>query len=281
MDYALIKDIVSTPTVQICLVLLAAIVLQTISKYVIEQVVEQAVRAQRYRSRIDEKKRTQTLSTIFRTAADVIVWIAAALLILSELGVNIAALATGAGLVGVIVGLGAQSAISDILAGVFIIAENQYRVGDVVTLTTSGKPISGVVEDISIRITKLRDLDGNLHIVRNGQTNIVTNLTFDYANVNIDIDVSYDTDIDRLEHIINTVGTDMAADDLWQEAIKEPIQFLRIDSFESSGVRVKVLGKVEPAKQWDVAGEFRRRIKKAFESEGIAIPFTQIVLRKQ
>ena len=265
MDYTLIKYIVDNPIVQVCLTLLAVLLLQVIASNLIGHIVHRAVRSHKYNSKLDERKRENTLTNIFRTAITVVLWIVGFIVILSQLHVNITALLTGAGLVGIIFGIGAQSAISDFLAGVFVIAENQYRVGDIVTLTASGKEISGVVEDITIRITRLRDMDGNLHTVRNGLTTIVTNRSFDYANINVDIGVSYDSDIDLVERVINEVGTSISQDETWSKYIKEPIAFLRVDGFDDSAVRVKAFGKVEPAKQWDVAGEFRRRIKKAFE----------------
>ncbi len=280
MDYTLLKDSITTPAVQICLTLLAVLILQFLSRHAIERIVKHAVHSHKYNSHLDEKKRENTLINIFQTAIAVTLWIVGVIVVLSQLHVNIAALMTGAGLVGVIIGFGAQSAISDFLAGAFILAENQYRVGDIVTLTVASKEISGVVEDITIRITRLRDLDGNLHIVRNGLTTTITNLTFDYANVNVDVRVAYDSDIDTVEHVINEVGAAMSADEKWSSSIKEPIAFLRVDGFEESAVRIKALGKVEPALQWDVAGEFRRRLKKAFEESGITIPLPQLVVRK-
>ena len=280
MDYVLLKEIINSPAVQVCLTLLAVLVLQFVSRHAIERIVKHSVRSHKYVTRLDGQKRANTLTNVFQTAAAVALWIVGVFVILSQLHVNIAALMTGAGLIGVIVGFGAQSAISDFLAGMFILAENQYRVGDIVTLTVASKEISGVVEDITIRITRLRDLDGNLHIVRNGLTTTITNLTFNYANVNVDVRVAYESDIDTVERVINEVGAAMAEDEKWSKVIKEPIAFLRVDGFEESAVRVKALGKVEPATQWDVAGEFRRRLKKAFEKSGISIPLPQIVVHK-
>lgn len=280
MDYTLLKDIVTSPAVQICLTLLAILVLQFVSRQAIEHLVRHSVRGRKYISQLDEQKRANTLINVFQTAVAVVLWIVGVIIILSQLHVNLAALMTGAGLVGVIVGFGAQSAISDFLAGMFILAENQYRVGDIVSLTVASKEISGVVEDITIRITRLRDLDGNLHIVRNGLTTTITNLTFNYANVNVDVRVAYESDIDTVERVINEVGLAMSHDEKWDKHIKEPIAFLRVDGFEDSGVRVKALGKVEPAMQWDVAGEFRRRLMKAFEQSGITIALPQIVIHK-
>lgn len=278
MDTSVLKDILGNPLVQVSLTILTLLFIQAILHETIGRIVRRAVRNHKYHSRLDEKKREDTLIKIFRTMSAVILWVVGIISILSQLHVNLAALATGAGLFGLIIGIGAQAAIGDFLAGIFIIGENQFRVGDIVTLTASGKEISGVVEDISIRITRLRDLDGNLHTVRNGLTTIVTNRTFDYANVNVDISVAYESDIDTVERVINEVGAAMAADPEWEDRIKEPIAFLRVDGFEDSAIRVKALGKVQPAAQWDVAGEFRRRVKKAFEKAGVTIPFPQVVV---
>ncbi len=267
--------------VQVSLTLLAAIILQLIFRLSIERIVHQAMRRHKYANQVDEEKREHTLTTIFRTASAVVIWITAIILILWQLDVNVTALMTGAGVVGIIVGFGAQSAIRDFLAGIFVIAENQYRVGDIVTLHAAGKDISGIVEDITIRITRLRDLDGNLHIVQNGEANIVTNLSFGYANVNVDIRIPYEADIDKIEAIINEVGAEMQKDKTWAPHIFEPIQFFRVDGFEDSAVRIKALGKVEPAMQWDIAGEFRRRLKKSLEKHGVTVPYPQIINRTQ
>lgn len=280
-----ISTIFDNPAAQVAATIITATVLQIIVRHTIGRIVQRAVGGYKhvgktYSTKIDEEKREHTLTALFRTATAVVIWTVAIVIILWQLQVNLAALMTGAGLIGIVVGFGAQQAIRDFLAGIFILVENQYRVGDIVTLRTAGTDVSGVVEDITIRITRLRDLDGNLHIVQNGAANIVTNRTFDYANVNIDIGVAYDSDVDHVEKTMNRVGADMAADDTWREHIVEPIKFLRVDNFDESSVRIKALGKVVPAMQWDVAGEFRRRIKKAFEKEGITIPFPQVVVHK-
>lgn len=280
MDSQILRDTLDNSLVQICLTIIATLLLQIVLGRFIGRVVRHAVRGHKYKSVLDEKKREDTLSKIFQTASAAFVWLVSVIIILSEIHINIAALATGAGVIGLIIGVGAQSTISDILAGIFIIIENQYRVGDIITLNAGGKEISGVVEDITIRITQLRDLDGNLHTVRNGIATVITNRTFGYANVNVDIKVAYESDIDTVERVVNEVGESMATDSEWGKYIKEPIAFLRVDGFEDSAVRIKALGKVEPAMQWDIAGEFRRRIKKAFEKSGVTIPLPQIVVHK-
>jgi moderate conductance mechanosensitive channel len=280
-------DISGSTVVEIAVTVVVAAAVQLLVRSTIGRIVHRAVHGthvgkryvgHRYTNKEDEEKRERTLVNIFRTATAVMIWTVAAVVILWQLQVNIAALLTGAGLIGIVVGLGAQSAIKDFVSGIFIIAENQYRVGDIITLNTGGQEVSGIVEDITIRITRLRDLDGNLHTVPNGNVWTVTNRTFHYANVNIDVRVAYESDLDKVEKIVNTVGTEMKEDEAWAERIVEPVQFLRVDGFEDWGVRIKALGKVEPAQQWDVAGEFRRRVIKAFEKNGVTIPLPQIVV---
>jgi len=274
-----ITDILANRLVQILLTILIALLVQLLMRSPIEQVVRRAIRSHRYVSKEEERKREDTLITVFHTAGSVMMWIIVIIIILVQLDVNFAGLLTGAGLIGVIVGVGAQGAIRDFLAGVFIILENQYRVGDIVTLSagvTGG--VSGVVEDITVRITKLRDLDGNVHIVSNGSVGVITNMTFQYANVNVDLPISYTSDIDQVKKIINEVGVDLAGDKQLGSDVIEAIQFLRVDSFDASVMMVKALGKVKAGMQWDVAGEFRRRIKIAFDKHHIDIPYPQVVV---
>lgn len=274
----IIVSIIQNPFTQIAFTLAVAILLQVIVRRTIARIVHRAVHGHKYANQVDEEKREHTLTTIFRTASALIIWITVIVLILVHLDVNIVALLTGAGIIGVVVGLGAQSAIRNLLAGIFIIVENQYRVGDIVTLTVAGKDVSGIVEDISLRITRLRDLDGNLYTAQNGEISLVSNSSFGYANVNIDVNVAYDTDVDVVEKVMNDTGIKMTEDAKWSPHIFEPIQFFRVDGFEDSAVRIKALGKVEPAMQWELAGEYRRRLKKAFEKNGIEIPFPQRVV---
>lgn len=261
--------------VQLVLIVLAAYIAQRLIRRYISTIVRKAVKAHKYRSRIIERQREQTLVGILGTATAVGVWIVAAVMILAVLEVNIAALATGAGLIGVIVGFGAQSSIKDFLAGIFIIAENQYRVGDIVEL--AGK--AGVVEDITIRITRLRDLDGHVHIIPNGIIDTVTNMTFQYANFHLNITVALNTDIDKAKKVINQVGKKLADSDEFKDLVLEPIEFLRVDGLDDRGITIKILGKVSPMEQWAIAGEFRKRLKAAFDENSIEVPYPQRIVQ--
>lgn len=266
---ALHQVLLQNTLVQVLLTIITTLVILIIVQHSIGVLVRRSVRGHRYASKIDEHKREQTLQGILRTSVGVIVWVIAILVILTQLGFQLSTLLTSAGLIGVVVGFGAQSVIKDFVAGLFVLGENQYRVGDVVEMQVAGIALSGTVEDLTVRITRLRDLDGNLHIISNGAAQAVTNLSYKYANVNIDIDVAYDSDIDEVEEIVNQVGQKMAKSDTWSRSIFEPIQFLRVDALADTGVRIKLLGRVEPAEQWAVAGEFRRRLKKEFDKHGV------------
>lgn len=280
MDTA--KQLLDNAFIQVLLTIIGALLVQLLVRNPIERVVRRVIRTHHYSSKEEEKKREDTLITIFHTAGMVVVWIMAIIVILMQLNINFAGLLTGAGLIGIVIGVGAQGTIRDFLAGVFIILENQYRVGDIVTLSAGvSNGVSGVVEDITVRITRLRDLDGNVHIVSNGSVGVITNMTFKFANVNIDIPVSYASDIDKVRKIINEVGIDLAGDETLGPDVIEAIQFLRVDSFDASVMVIKALGKVKAGSQWDVAGEFRRRLKMAFDKKGIDIPYPQVVVHDE
>jgi small conductance mechanosensitive channel len=164
--------------------------------------------------------------------------------------------------------------VKDILAGLFILMENQYGKGDVVNLAGIG----GLVEDVNLRRTLLRDLDGTVHSIPNGEVRVASNLTRDWSRVNINVSVAYGSDIDRVFAVINRVGEELAADANFGPLIVEAPKALRVDAFEDSGVAVKILGVTKPIKQWDVMGELRKRLHRAFEEEGIEIPYPHRVL---
>lgn len=274
-----LKLLAENKFIKVLTILLMAFVVSFVVRTIIDFVVSLMLDRRGLRHK-EHQKRAKTLASAFGTFMAIAIWVLAFLIGLNVIGVRIETLATSAGLFGVIISFGAQNAIRDMVAGIFIIAENQFRVGDVVKFYYAGQQISGKVEEISIRVTKLRDIDGNLHIIRNGFSEVITNRTFNYANANIELLVAYDTDIDQLESVINEVGSAMIMDPLWREKIIQPIQFTRVAAFENSAIRVKALGQVEAAEQWKVSGEFLRRIKKAFEQNNIVIPFDQVVVHQ-
>jgi len=221
-----------------------------------------------------EKKREDTLISIFSATLFIALLSITSLMILQEIGMEIGPLLAGAGIIGLAFGFGGQYLIRDIITGLFIIIENQYRIGDIVKFDSLG----GTVERITLRMTTLRDLDGVVHYVPHGEIKQVSNLSKQFARINLNIGVAYNTNLDHAIAIINKIGNQMFDEPFWKEALISPPQFLRVDDLGDSSIALKVLGETIPNRKWEVAGEFRKRIKEAFDKEGIEIPFPQVVV---
>ncbi len=258
---------------KILAICIGAYIVQNISGYFIARAVRSLVRPGTL-SRMAEEKRENTLIQVISGTAVVMIWVVTVLMILSELGVAIGPLLAAAGIAGVAVGFGGQYLIRDIITGMFIILENQYRVGDVVCFGDT----CGSVEHISLRLTMIRDLDGTVHHIPHGEVKVVSNMTKGYARVNLDVGVGYGSDISKVIEVINRVGWELSEDPYWKDQIMEAPAFLRIDTFGDSALVVKILGKTQPLSQWDVTGELRKRLKSAFDEAGIEIPFPQRVI---
>lgn len=220
------------------------------------------------------EKRSQTLSNMMTWTLGLIIGVIALFMILSELGINITPLLAGAGVAGLAIGFGAQSLIKDFVTGLFILLEDQYNKGDVVKIAG----VAGLVEEVNLRRTVLRDLDGILHTIPNGEITTASNYTRDWARVNLDVPVAYGEDLDHVFAVINRVGKELAEDEYFSKLIKTPPQVLRVQNFGDSGIDIRVLGDVRPMKQWEVTGELRKRLKKAFDDEGIEIPWPHVKL---
>ena len=218
--------------------------------------------------RSESEKRAETLGRVIRQMAQVAIGVVAGLGILRELGFDIAPLLAGAGIAGLAVGFGAQNLVRDIITGFFIIFENQIRVGDVVDI--AGK--MGKVEQVNLRTTVLRDAEGRVHVVPNGQITTVTNMTREWSRVLLDINITYKEDLNRVIQVLQKVGEDLGSDAQWQGRVLEPMVILGIHSLGTNSVEIRVALKVAPGAQFDVAPELRRRIKDAFDSAGIQIP---------
>ena len=214
-------------------------------------------------------KRQTTLSSVIVGGMRMFILAVATIMVLGEVGMDIAPVLAAAGVVGIAIAFGAQSLIRDILSGLFILLEDQYRVGDVVIINGHG----GLVEDINLRRTQMRDLEFVVHIIPNGEVREVSNMTKEKSRMKIDIPVAYKEDLDHCIEVLNRVGEEMQRDAEWGALITEQITVLRIDDFADSSINIRVLGQTLPIKQWDVAGEFRKRVKRAFDEEGIEIPY--------
>lgn len=261
---------------RIALVVVGAWLLNRIAGKFIEKAVRLAVRPNDFSSPDAEKKREDTLIHIFTVTLRVVVLALAVLMVLQELGMMIGPMLAGAGIVGLAFGFGGQYLIRDVIAGLFIILENQYRIGDVVNLGG----VSGLVEDITLRRTVLRDLDGTVHFVPHGEVKTASNLSRNFSRVHLDIGVAYGSEIELVKRAIDRTGAELAQDPAWKESIISPPRFLRVNEFGESAIIVKVLGETQPLKQWEVAGEFRKRLLVAFRQAGIEIPLPQRVVRQ-
>jgi len=246
----------------------AAVLWFTLNKF-LPPIVRRLMATTKGESKEGIKKRRDTLVGVLTGVGRVFIVIIGIMMILDEAGVPIASVLVGLGIAGLAIGFGAQYLIRDLIAGIFIILENQYRVGDVARVAD----IAGLVEEVTLRKTVLRDLDGIVHHVPNGEIRVASNFTRHFSRVNLNISVAYGTDLDHAISVINRVGQELAKDEKWRKVIKTPPQVLRVDNLGDSGIDIKILGDVKPIEQWGVMGELRLRLKKAFDAEGIEIPW--------
>jgi small conductance mechanosensitive channel len=223
-----------------------------------------------------EKKREDTLIHVFSATLKIAILMLSIMMVLQEIGVMIGPILAGAGIVGLAFGFGGQYLIRDIISGLFIILENQYRIGDVVKFDNTG----GLVEEISLRKTTLRDLDGTVHHIPHGEIKKVSNLSKNFARVNFNIGISYNSKLEQVIEVVNQIGKELSEDPKWKEFIITAPQFLRVDDLGDSAIIIKILGDTEPLKQWEVTGELRKRLIIAFNKEGIEIPFPQRVIHQ-
>lgn len=259
---------------KIILIIFLAYLANKLLQKVIEKAVRIAVVADPFSSSDAEKKREDTLISIFSATLRIVFIIIVSMMALQELGVEIGPLLAGAGIVGLALGFGGQYLIRDLISGLFIILENQYRIGDVVSFDNTG----GLVEEITLRMTTIRDQDGTVHHIPHGEIKKVSNLSKTFSRVNLNIGISYDCDLEKVIALVNQIGAEMAADDLWKDTIIKAPQFLRVNDLGESSIIIKILGETTPLHQWEVTGELRKRILITFRQNGIEIPFPQTVV---
>ncbi len=222
----------------------------------------------------DESRRVETLARVFHHIGTVIIVLVAGMLVLGELGISVAPILATAGVAGVAIGFGAQSLIRDYFNGFFILLEDQIRQGDVVEI--AGK--SGLVEEINLRHVRLRDQDGHVHFVPNGEIKIVSNLTREHAYTVIDAGVAYRENADQALQAMREVGAALRADPEWRAKIVDEIEVLGVERWEDSALVLRCRLKVLPLEQWNVRREFLKRLKAAFDARGIEIPFPHLTI---
>ncbi|MBA3876122.1 MAG: mechanosensitive ion channel family protein [Anaerolinea sp.] len=225
-------------------------------------------------SAVELTKRMNTLDQLGGNVLRFFVVIIGGLMILQSVGLEIGPAIAGLGIVGVAVGFGAQNLVKDYLNGALILIENQFSKGDVVRIAG----VAGTVEDFSLRRTTLRDLDGVVHTVPNGEIAVASNLTRVWSRINQDVTVAYGTDIDRAIEVVDNVGREMASDPAWKRRVLETPRVDRVAALGEYGVTLKILGTVRATEQWAAAGELRKRLLAAFKAHGIEIPRPQRVV---
>ena len=266
--------------IKIAFIVFVAWLVTRIGKKTLEKMIRKAVPPDGL-SPDAERKRENTLIRMFVAGLNIIVWSVTIIMILPEFGVNIAPILAGAGVLGLAIGFGAQNMVKDFLAGLFVIIENQYRIEDYICLDGT----CGTIEDITLRKTVLRDLHGTVHHITHGSVGIVSNYTKKLGIARMEISVAYKEDIDHVFEVINKVGKEMAEESPWKENTLTAIQAAGTgpSNFADSGVDITVSGETKVGTQWGMLREFRGRIKKAFDKEGIEIPFPQrtVWIRKE
>lgn len=225
-------------------------------------------------SNLELEKRAATISGIFRKTLSAVIWVIAVIMALREAGFDIAPILAGAGVVGLAVGFGAQNLVRDVISGVFLLLEDQIRVNDVAIINGTG----GLVEQINLRTTVLRGLDGTVYVFPNGSVTSLANMTHGFSYYLFDIGVAYKEDTDQVIEVVQGIADKMMQEDTYKFAILEPLEVLGVDKFADSAVIVKVRIKTLPSQQWTIGREMNRRIKKEFDRLGIEIPFPHMSL---
>jgi small conductance mechanosensitive channel len=218
---------------------------------------------------VEAEKRIKTLMGILLGIGKILIWATAIMVLLNKLNIDIKPILAGAGIVGLAVGFGAQELVRDSISGFFILLENQIRTGDVAIINGTG----GSVEKIELRTTTLRDFSGVVHIFQNGKINTISNMTKEWSAVVLDMGVAYKEDPEKVIQIMTDVGLKMQDDAEFGPKIIEPIEVVGVDNFADSAVVIRARIKTRPIEQWNVGREYRKRLKKAFDQNGIEIPF--------
>jgi small-conductance mechanosensitive channel len=260
--------------VGIIAILVGAWIIRRVALEFTSRLLVHVVRPDVYPTKADREKRVRTLRSLLDGIIRIIVYVVAGILLISEINPAYrTAILTSAGLFSVILGFGAQSLIRDLVSGLFIIVENQYRIGDEVTLVAGAGigTVDGIVEDVTIRTTVLRDLNGNVHHMPNGNIGVTTNKTLGYSRMNENILVALDTNLEKLEEVIKTVGKELTTVPDLGDTILEPPAMASVKGFGDDGIIVRVSAKTSPAAQWRVRSEFYKRLKTALDKSHIKL----------
>ena len=265
--------------VMIIATILVAIVLSIILKIVVR----------RFRRRLEGSpsltqelnvQRIGTLSGALSTTGVVLIWTVAILVILGNLNVNLAPLLASAGVAGVALGFGAQSLVRDTLSGFFILLENQFGVGDTIELQTTANPVVGRVESLTLRVTSLRAFDGTLHLVPNGNIQLVSNKSRGWARAIVDVRVAYGEDVQRVRSLLDDLFEELRSDETMRDWIREGPSVLGIETLSDYALVVRVVAETRPSKRWDTERQLREQISRRLDAEGIRVPLPPTMTSK-
>lgn len=258
------------PFLRIVIILVGAWFLTRLARPALERLEPHIVSAKpKDEEEAEAQKRAHTLTHIIWHVIRITILVAALVMVLGQLGIQIGPILAGIGILGLAFGFGAQSLVKDFITGFFLLVENHYRVGDVVNIAGEG----GLVEAVTLRVTLLRDFEGRVHVIPNGQIDKLTNFTKDYSRAVLDIGVAYKENVDEVMAVLKELGEELRQDPEFKEFILEPMEMIGVEEFADSQVTIRLRFKTQPIKQWTVAREFRRRVKNAFDARGIEIPF--------
>jgi len=256
----------ATPNfLRIVLILTIALIAHQTAKQVISRVLKLIATKRRAEDKEEFDQRIATVIGVFAATAGFLIWAVAFFIILSELGINILPILTGAGIAGFAIAFGAQNLVRDMISGLFILIENQYTDGDIVRIVG----VEGKVEEVNLRRTVLRDLDGTVHNIPNGEIKLASNLTQGYSKINLNLMVEGKQDLATITKTIDGLGEELAKNEKFTKMIGEAPHVLRVEELAKEGMVLKIAAKTKPIKQWEVLGELRRQLKEAFDKQNI------------
>lgn len=266
--------VIVTGIIKITIILVITIVLIMLVKNYVPKIIKVRIPIIQEESSDQLAARSKTLSRIVVQVITAFIWVISVMIILSQLGIDIGPILASVGVASLAIGFAAQNIIRDYLHGFFIIMEDWYRVGEVAMIAGTG----GLVEKITMRRTILRDLNGTVHIFPNSQVEKASNLTRDWARINLNISVAYKENLARVITIINEICQQFKEDPAWGADMLNTPHVERVDNLGDSGIDIKILGDTKPIRQWALMGELRKRIKDRFDEEGIEIPWPHTML---
>jgi len=256
----------------IIIMVIALIIILRVARFFISRLKKALIKKAEKDETVDEseaEKRIDTLTDILLGAMRIVLYTVFCIMLLGKFGIDIGPLLASAGILGLAVGFGAQELVRDYISGFFMLLEDQLRAGDVAVINGTG----GLVENMGLRTTSLRDFRGTLHIFQNGKISSLSNMTKDWSAMVFDIGVAYKENVDQVMEIMKQVGDELQNDETFGPNIIEPIEVFGLDSFGDSALVIKARLKTKPIQQWTIGREYRRRLKIAFDAQNIEIPF--------